>query len=93
VIGALQSAADGVSTDPPSDDFVLALFDASLTPTARFFGYGQIASGSTFVATENFSLSPTQMPPIPAPTSVREIRDETAASSLVAERPDTTREG
>ena len=70
VIGGLQSVAGHVSTDPPTDDFVLALFDASLTPTARFFGYGQIASGSTFFATENVGLSPTQAPPIPEPASL-----------------------
>ena len=70
VIGGLQSAAGGLSTDPPSDDFVLVLWDVSTNPLGRFFGYGQIASGTTFFATEGVGLAPTQMPPIPEPASL-----------------------
>jgi len=70
VIGGLQSAAGVLSTDPPSDDFVLLIWDVSTNPLGRFFAYGQIASGTTFFATEGVGLTPAQVPPIPEPTSV-----------------------
>ncbi len=64
VMGGLELGVQVVS----ADDFGLVLFDVSTAPTFNSFQYAQSADVDFF--TEQGTLTPTEVPPIPEPASL-----------------------